>query len=118
LTTKGGGLGITGEIIARLSGSFPTDLVVRSGMLFGLPRREPIPGGFLMSYRLNDRVFPFVPSLFMLGALAAFAGCEDKGPAEKAGESIDRGVQNAKDAVNPPGPTEKAGRAVDKALKP
>ena len=39
----------------------------------------------------------------MLGALVAFAGCESKGPAEKAGESIDKGIQNAKDAVNPPG---------------
>jgi hypothetical protein len=48
----------------------------------------------------------------------AFAGCESKGPAEKAGESIDKGIQNAKDAVNPPGAGEKAGRAVDNALKP
>jgi MT0933-like antitoxin protein len=54
----------------------------------------------------------------MFGALVAFAGCESKGPAEKAGESIDKGIQNAKDAVNPPGAGEKAGRAVDNALKP
>jgi hypothetical protein len=54
----------------------------------------------------------------IFGALVAFAGCEDKGPAEKAGQSIDEGVKNAKDAVNPPGPVEKAGRNVDKALKP
>jgi hypothetical protein len=54
----------------------------------------------------------------MLGALVAFAGCESKGPAEKAGESVDKGIQNAKDAVNPPGAGEKAGRALDKAVKP
>ena len=66
----------------------------------------------------KNRVLAFAPLLMMLGALATFAGCESKGPAEKAGESIDKGVQNAKDAVNPPGAGEKAGRAVDKALKP
>ena len=54
----------------------------------------------------------------VLGAFMTFAGCESKGPAEKAGESIDKGIQNAKDAVNPPGAGEKAGRNLDKALKP
>ncbi len=44
------------------------------------------------------------------------AGCETKGPAEKAGEKVDQGIQNVKDAVSPPGPGEKAGRAVDKAV--
>ncbi len=54
----------------------------------------------------------------LLGAVVMFAGCESKGPAERAGENIDKGVQNVKDAVNPPGDLEKAGRSVDKALKP
>jgi len=55
----------------------------------------------------------------MLGlAIIALAGCETKGPAERAGENVDNAVQNAKDAVNPPGPVEKAGRAVDKAVNP
>jgi hypothetical protein len=71
-----------------------------------------------MSSRSKNRISAFAASFFMFGALAAFAGCESKGPAEKAGESIDQGVQNAKDAVNPPGAAEKAGRNVDKALKP
>jgi hypothetical protein len=52
----------------------------------------------------------------LLGVVAAFAGCETKGPAQKAGEDIDKGVQSAKDAINPPGAAEKAGRSVDKAL--
>ncbi len=65
-----------------------------------------------------NRVLPIAPLLMMLGALTAFTGCEDKGPAEKAGASIDKGVQDVKDAVNPPGPVEKAGRAVDQAVKP
>jgi hypothetical protein len=52
----------------------------------------------------------------LLGGVAAVAGCETKGPAQKAGEDIDKGVQSAKDTINPPGPVEKAGRGVDKAL--
>ena len=54
----------------------------------------------------------------MIGAVIAFAGCDSKGPAEKAGESIDKGIQNAKDVVNPPGAGEKARHELDKAIKP
>jgi hypothetical protein len=70
-----------------------------------------------MIMRWKFRVAPFASLLLMLGALAACAGCESKGPAEKAGESIDKGIQNTKDAVNPPGPGEKAGRTLDKATE-
>lgn len=49
-------------------------------------------------------------------ALAMMSGCESKGPAERAGENIDRSIERAQDAINPPGPAEKAGREVDKAL--
>jgi predicted small lipoprotein YifL len=52
----------------------------------------------------------------LLATVATLVGCESKGPAEKAGENIDKGIQNAKDAINPPGPAEKAGRGLDKAL--
>ncbi len=52
----------------------------------------------------------------VLVAVASLAGCENKGPAEQAGQSVDKGVQNLKDAVTPAGPVEKAGRGVDKAL--
>jgi hypothetical protein len=55
-------------------------------------------------------------TILLLGAVAVFAGCEAKGPAQRAGETLDKGVQNAKDAINPPGPVEKVGRSVDKAL--
>jgi hypothetical protein len=75
-------------------------------------------GDFPMIKRWKNRVSPFAPLLMMFGALVAFAGCESKGPAEKAGESIDKGIQNAKDVVNPPGAGEKAGRELDKAIKP
>jgi hypothetical protein len=67
-----------------------------------------------MNQRTNARWATFTTTL--LGAAIAFTGCEAKGPAEKAGASIDKGVQDAKDAVNPPGPVEKAGRSVDKAI--
>ena len=53
----------------------------------------------------------------LLGAFISFAGCESKGPAEQAGAQIDKGVQDAKDAVIPPGPMEKAGRALDKGVE-
>ncbi len=52
----------------------------------------------------------------LLVALPALTGCESKGPAQQAGESLDKGIEKAKDAVNPPGPVEKAGREVDKAI--
>jgi hypothetical protein len=71
-----------------------------------------------MKDRWKIQFVPFASSLTIFAALAAFAGCESQGPAEKAGKSIDEGVQSAKDAVNPPGAAEKAGRAVDKTLKP
>jgi hypothetical protein len=67
-----------------------------------------------MSKETRNGVAPL--ATLLLGVVAAFAGCETKGPAQRVGEDIDKGVQNAKDAINPPGPAEKAGRGVDKAL--
>ena len=43
------------------------------------------------------------------------AGCQEKGPAEKTGEKIDKTAKDAKDALDPRGPAEKAGAKVDKA---
>jgi hypothetical protein len=43
-------------------------------------------------------------------------GCEEKGPAQKAGESLDNAGKDLKNAVDPRGPAEKAGDKVDKAL--
>jgi hypothetical protein len=53
----------------------------------------------------------------LLVALAAMTGCQAEGPAENAGEQLDKAGRDLKDAVVPPGPAEKAGRAVDDALK-
>ncbi len=69
-----------------------------------------------MNTEWKYRFAPLAASLFV--ALAAVVGCESQGPAERAGASIDKGIQDAKDAINPPGPAEKAGRALDKAVKP
>jgi hypothetical protein len=71
-----------------------------------------------MFERLKKSMVPFASLIVVLGGSMAFTGCEAEGPAQKAGESIDKGVQNAKDAVNPPGAAEKVGRSVDKAVKP
>ncbi len=71
-----------------------------------------------MKRKSRNRVAPLASLLMMFGSLAVLAGCESEGPAEKAGASIDKGIQDAKDAVNPPGPAEKVGREVDKAVKP
>ncbi len=69
-----------------------------------------------MSEKWNSWCVPLA-AMFSV-AFATVVGCESKGPAERAGESIDKGVQNAKDAIDPPGPMEKAGRAVNRAIKP
>lgn len=56
--------------------------------------------------------------ILLVAALVVVAGCE-KGPAEKAGEKLDKAGQKVKDAVDPPnGPAEKAGRAIDRTVNP
>jgi predicted small secreted protein len=47
--------------------------------------------------------------------LFALAGCEDKGTAQKAGESVDKTATAISDAVTPAGPAEKIGRKIDAA---
>ncbi len=45
------------------------------------------------------------------------AGCQQEGPAERAGSSIDNAAQKASDTLNPPqGPAQSVGRKVDRAL--
>lgn len=58
----------------------------------------------------------FMAILMAVGA-TTFAACKHKGPAEKAGEKIDKAAENVRDAVDPPkGPLEKAGRKIDRAV--
>ncbi len=54
----------------------------------------------------------FAAVLFALPLVA----CDD-GPAENAGERVDRAAEGVRDAVDPPsGPVERAGRAIDRAV--
>ena len=46
---------------------------------------------------------------------AVIVGCEPKGPAEKAGENLDKAGTNIKNAMDPRGPAEKAGDKIDQA---
>ncbi|SNX60942.1 hypothetical protein SAMN06296273_2402 [Nitrosomonas ureae] len=40
-------------------------------------------------------------SILLISSLLILAGCaEQQGPAERAGEKIDKGIQNSKDAVS------------------
>lgn len=55
-------------------------------------------------------------SLCLFPLAASVVSCKPKGPAEKAGESVDKAVEKMKDAVDPKGPVEKAGEKVDKVL--
>jgi hypothetical protein len=74
-------------------------------------------GGLPLSKQPKNALSLLATLLF--GAVVAFTGCEaEKGPGERAGEAVDKGVQNVKDAVTNPGPGEKVGREVDKATKP
>jgi len=54
--------------------------------------------------------------LFLFPLVACLASCREKGPAEKVGESVDKAIEDVKDAVDPKGPVEKAGEKVDDAL--
>jgi len=49
-------------------------------------------------------------------ATTLITGCVQKGPAQRAGENIDRAVEDMKDTVDPPGPAQKAGRSLDRAI--
>lgn len=55
-------------------------------------------------------------SLCLFPIAASVVSCKEKGPAEKAGESLDKAADKVKDAVDPKGPVEKAGEKVDEAL--
>ncbi|MEO7100772.1 MAG: hypothetical protein ABI162_15525 [Luteolibacter sp.] len=60
--------------------------------------------------------FILVMSLCLMPVVASMVSCKEKGPAEKAGESIDRAAEKVKDAVDPKGPAEKTGEKIDRAM--
>lgn len=47
---------------------------------------------------------------------ALLTSCKKKGPAEKAGEHLDKATEHMQDAFDPKGPGERAGEKLDKAL--
>ena len=57
----------------------------------------------------------------MVALATSFSGCEEQGPAEKAGKDIDRAMEkteeNVKDALDKDGAAEKAGEKLDKATE-
>ena len=59
--------------------------------------------------------------LFVVGIAASGAsllvGCEEKGPAERAGEKVDRTLDKIEDKLDPKGPAEKAGEKIDRAVE-
>jgi hypothetical protein len=63
------------------------------------------------------QVRSLVLSTFFMASTLFVTGCVQKGPAQRAGENIDRAVENMQDAVDPPGPVEKAGRNLDRAIE-
>lgn len=53
----------------------------------------------------------------MLAASALFlAGCQDKGPAQEAGEALDDAASEMRDALSGQGPAESAGETVDETV--
>jgi hypothetical protein len=42
--------------------------------------------------------------------------CRDKGPAERAGENVDRTIDKLDDKLDPKGPAERAGLKIDRAV--
>lgn len=61
---------------------------------------------------------PLLPLVLVLLTMN-FAACKEKGPAERAGERIDQGVEDLKEGENPlkeEGPAERLGEEVDEAV--
>ena len=57
-------------------------------------------------------------TIALLGCpLLGLSACHQPGPAEQAGQSIDKAGQSIADTLNPPqGPAQAAGRKIDRAL--
>jgi hypothetical protein len=55
--------------------------------------------------------------LLLPALLLTLGACQQAGPAERAGRSLDRAGQSVRDTVDPPrGPGERLGRSVDRAV--
>jgi hypothetical protein len=84
-----------------------------TGLAFSLPARSKRSHPWHASYAV----------LAVLTSLLILNGCDNQGPAERAGEQVDRSVQDIKEEANalfddpaaPPGPAQEAGKALDEA---
>jgi ABC-type oligopeptide transport system substrate-binding subunit len=66
--------------------------------------------------KTRNRLSALLVVVMLATSSVAMLACEKpKGPAEKAGEKLDKAVDKVSDAVDPKGPAEKAGRAIDRA---
>jgi hypothetical protein len=62
---------------------------------------------------MNPTIRLILPAMLLLG----LAACQQEGPAERAGRSLDKAGQSVRDTVDPPrGPVERLGRSVDRAV--
>ena len=50
------------------------------------------------------------------GGATFLGGCREKGPAERAGDKVDRTIDKIEDKLDPKGPAEKAGEKIDRAV--
>lgn len=64
----------------------------------------------------TGRILPLTLALALAVTGATLAGCESDGPAERAGEEVDRTLDKVEDKINPKGPVEKAGEKIDRAV--
>ncbi|MBX3446445.1 MAG: hypothetical protein KF765_06800 [Parvibaculaceae bacterium] len=62
---------------------------------------------------LRKTLFGIALILPLAGGLAA---CDDQGPAERAGESLDEAADSVADAFERDGPAERTGEDIDDAL--
>jgi hypothetical protein len=66
-----------------------------------------------MTELMMQRLFLILPALLLL----SLAACQQEGPAERAGRSLDKAGQTVRDTVDPPkGPAERLGRSVDRTI--
>ena len=88
-----------------------------SGAGTGMPHQIPFGSKRSHPWHASYGVLALLTSLLILN------GCDNKGPAEQAGEQVDKAVQDMKEEANKlfddrtesPGPAEEAGRALDEA---
>ena len=63
---------------------------------------------------LSLRKFALVACTLLVSV--ALVGCEEKGPAEKAGQGLDNVGKDIKNGLDPRGPAQKAGDKIDETI--